>query len=256
MTVRLAFAVAAHLEPDILVVDEVLAVGDAEFQKKAIGKMQEISGGEGRTVLFVSHNMDSVRRLCKTGILIENGKIVLKGTSDQVVDEYLSRSIERSSVSLENRTDRTGSGAIIGTKIELINNESNSVVPEIVSGMSVSIRVHYKVNDLDLIGEEVNVGLTILNQNGVFITVLNNKMANYQLFIQKEIGYFDCVLEKVPFTLGEFSVDFNFQLMKTRFFLDRVESAYIFNVHDGDYYSSGTKNANGRQGIYIDQIWK
>ncbi len=256
MTVRLAFAVAAHLEPDILVIDEVLAVGDAEFQKKAIGKMQEISGGEGRTVLFVSHNMDSVRRLCKTGILIENGSIVLKGTSDEVVDEYLSRSSHRSTTSLEDREDRSGNGAIIGTKIELINNDSNTIVPEIVAGMNVSVRVHYKVKDLDLIGEEVNIGFTILNQNGVFITVLNNKMANYRLFVIDEVGYFDCVLEKVPFTLGEFSIDFNFQLMKTRFFLDRVESAFIFNVHDGDYYQSGTKNANGRQGIYIDQIWK
>src|SRR5690606_18640437 len=75
MTVRLGFAVAAHLEPEILVVDEVLAVGDAEFQKKAIGKMQDLSTGEGRTVLFVSHNMASVKSLCTRGILLENGKL-------------------------------------------------------------------------------------------------------------------------------------------------------------------------------------
>ena len=73
MTVRLGFAVAAHLEPEILVVDEVLAVGDAEFQKKAIGKMQDLSTGEGRTVLFVSHNMASVKTLCDRGIVLENG---------------------------------------------------------------------------------------------------------------------------------------------------------------------------------------
>ena len=78
MTVRLAFAVAAHLEPDILIIDEVLAVGDAEFQKKAIGKMQDISKGEGRTVLFVSHNMAAVKSLCSRGIVLENGKLVLK----------------------------------------------------------------------------------------------------------------------------------------------------------------------------------
>ena len=74
MTVRLGFAVAAHLEPEILVIDEVLAVGDAEFQKKAIGKMQEVSRGEGRTVLFVSHNMASVKNLCHTGVVLENGR--------------------------------------------------------------------------------------------------------------------------------------------------------------------------------------
>ncbi|SHJ00481.1 ABC transporter ATP-binding protein [Flavobacterium terrae] len=89
MTVRLAFAVAAFLEPEILVVDEVLAVGDAEFQKKAIGKMQDISKSEGRTVLFVSHNMAAVKSLCTKGVVLENGKVVFKGDSDESVDFYL-----------------------------------------------------------------------------------------------------------------------------------------------------------------------
>ena len=80
MTVRLGFAVAAFLEPEILVVDEVLAVGDAEFQKKAIGKMQDVSKGEGRTVLFVSHNMGSMQRLCSRGVLLENGKVKYMGS--------------------------------------------------------------------------------------------------------------------------------------------------------------------------------
>jgi lipopolysaccharide transport system ATP-binding protein len=89
MRVRLAFAVAAHLEPDILVVDEVLAVGDAEFQKKAIGKMKDISGNDGRTVLFVSHNMAAVKSLCTRGIVLENGKIAFEGGTDESVDYYL-----------------------------------------------------------------------------------------------------------------------------------------------------------------------
>ena len=89
MTVRLGFAVAAHLDPEILVVDEVLAVGDAEFQKKAIGKMQDVSRGEGRTVLFVSHNMTAVKSLCKTGIILQNGEIHSIGDADAIVTEYL-----------------------------------------------------------------------------------------------------------------------------------------------------------------------
>jgi lipopolysaccharide transport system ATP-binding protein len=88
MTVRLAFAVAAFLEPEILVIDEVLAVGDAEFQKKAIGKMQDISKGQGRTVLFVSHNMDAVRSLCTRGVLLENGMVKLIGSIEEVLEEY------------------------------------------------------------------------------------------------------------------------------------------------------------------------
>lgn len=89
MTVRLGFAVAAFLEPEILVVDEVLAVGDAEFQKKALGKMQDISRGEGRTVLFVSHNMASIKNLCKSGILLKNGMIDYVGTAEDCVDRYV-----------------------------------------------------------------------------------------------------------------------------------------------------------------------
>jgi lipopolysaccharide transport system ATP-binding protein len=89
MTVRLGFSIAAHLDPEILVVDEVLAVGDVEFQKKAIGKMQDVSRGEGRTVLFVSHNMAAVENLCKTGILMENGFIAYSGNTGDVISHYL-----------------------------------------------------------------------------------------------------------------------------------------------------------------------
>ena len=91
MTVRLGFAVAAHLDPEILVVDEVLAVGDAEFQKKAIGKMQDVSQGEGRTVLFVSHNMTSIRNLCRRGIVLENGSVCYDGDVNDAVDLYMSQ---------------------------------------------------------------------------------------------------------------------------------------------------------------------
>ena len=89
MMVRLGFAVAAHLDPEILVVDEVLAVGDAEFQRKAIGKMQDVSKGEGRTVLFVSHNMASVKSLCTKGILLKNGMVDYSGTVEDTINRYL-----------------------------------------------------------------------------------------------------------------------------------------------------------------------
>ena len=89
MMVRLGFAVAAHLDPEILVVDEVLAVGDAEFQKKAIGKMQDVAKGEGRTVLFVSHNMASVKQLCKSGVLLENGTLKFSGSIKDTIDLYI-----------------------------------------------------------------------------------------------------------------------------------------------------------------------
>ncbi|WP_244214358.1 ABC transporter ATP-binding protein [Pedobacter jejuensis] len=95
MYVRLAFAVAAHLESEILIVDEVLAVGDAEFQKKCLGKMSDVSKGEGRTVLFVSHNMDAILKLCGTGILLHNGNILSKGNIANVCDQYMTQGIAR-----------------------------------------------------------------------------------------------------------------------------------------------------------------
>jgi len=93
MYVRLGFAIAAHIDPEILVVDEVLAVGDASFQKKAIGKMQDVSKDEGRTVLFVSHNLESIKSLCTRSILLKNGKIIKRGTSEDVVNFYLENSV-------------------------------------------------------------------------------------------------------------------------------------------------------------------
>ena len=96
MTVRLGFAVAAFLEPEILVVDEVLAVGDAEFQKKAIGKMKDVSQGQGRTVLFVSHNMNSIKQLCRTGMVLKNGMLDFMDTANNAVDYYIGRYSENS----------------------------------------------------------------------------------------------------------------------------------------------------------------
>jgi lipopolysaccharide transport system ATP-binding protein len=91
MYVRLAFGVAAHLEPDIMIVDEVLAVGDVEFQKKALGKMKQVSEGQGRTILFVSHNMPAIKTLCKSGLLLDNGQVKFMGTADNTVNQYFKR---------------------------------------------------------------------------------------------------------------------------------------------------------------------
>jgi lipopolysaccharide transport system ATP-binding protein len=122
MTVRLGFAVAAHLEPEILVVDEVLAVGDAEFQKKAIGKMQDLSTGEGRTVLFVSHNMASVQNLCTRALLLENGCSILEGNTAKVVEQYISG----------NRTD-------LKQKVEITDGHRKFEVSDILQLEKVSI---------------------------------------------------------------------------------------------------------------------
>jgi len=127
MTVRLGFAVAAHLEPEILVVDEVLAVGDAEFQKKAVGKMQDVSAREGRTVLFVSHNMDAINDLCHKGILLENGRISIESDVKTVIRKYLSLNEILSSEMIWNEKRGPGNDLLKLRKIYFIDNDNNKI---------------------------------------------------------------------------------------------------------------------------------
>lgn len=155
MRVRLGFAVAAHLEPEILIVDEVLAVGDAEFQKKAIGKMQEVSHGGGRTVLFVSHNMAAVKSLCTSGILLLQGKVESSGNIDDIVDLYNKTDFEgvrRGSFSLGNKEnnfcfleiDCRGSDGVSKVDFNADENVEVSIVfynPEKVKGARIVLQV-------------------------------------------------------------------------------------------------------------------
>lgn len=148
MTVRLGFAVAAFLEPEILVVDEVLAVGDAEFQKKAIGKMKDISTGAGRTVLFVSHNMTSIRQLCHNGVLLENGMVSYIGPIEDTINHYLAINCGTIDFdeSISNRTDRIGTGKIHVENVVIRNKEHNEV-SEIFMGDKIEIELSYSVQE-------------------------------------------------------------------------------------------------------------
>ena len=136
MMVRLGFAVAAHLEPEILVVDEVLAVGDAEFQKKAIGKMQDVSRNEGRTVLFVSHNMAAVRNLCSCAVLLENGKIKQSGKTELIIESYISEKSGKENIYYPENNVVTSVQAIQkNDKIELnLNYKSKKLIKQPVFG--------------------------------------------------------------------------------------------------------------------------
>jgi lipopolysaccharide transport system ATP-binding protein len=134
MYVRLAFAVAAHLESEILIVDEVLAVGDAEFQKKCLGKMGDISKGEGRTVLFVSHNMAAVQTLCNKGILIENGTIMHQGNINDTISKYLQGNAF--SNELIHAKGRKGNGKVKFKSVKVYGEDENESV---VSGKALNI---------------------------------------------------------------------------------------------------------------------
>ena len=128
MTVRLAFAVAAHLEPEILIIDEVLAVGDAEFQRRCLGKMRDVAGS-GRTVLFVSHNLGAVQSLCSRAVLLQQGRLVADGDPESVIHQYLQAGAEQSSVPLNERTDRQGRGGARLTDCRVTASHADNAPP-------------------------------------------------------------------------------------------------------------------------------
>src|SRR6266404_3341225 len=145
MYMRLAFAVAAHLEPEILIVDEVLSVGDAAFQRKCMGKMSNVATEQGRTVLLVTHNMPAVLSFCSKALFLNAGRVCALGKASDSVRRYMKDVTEMSDISLELRRDRTGNGSVRFTGIYFVNN-SHSTVNEIRSGDDITIRIELQNN--------------------------------------------------------------------------------------------------------------
>ncbi|MEN8900503.1 MAG: ABC transporter ATP-binding protein, partial [Nonlabens sp.] len=236
MTVRLAFAVAAHLEPDILIVDEVLAVGDAEFQKKAIGKMQDISSEQGRTVLFVSHNLAAVQSLCSRGILLEDGKVVFEGDIDSIVKTYLSSGNNERHVKLSEVKDRIGNGALKFEHIELLDKEGNNI-SEILSGDFCRFRIYLKYFDqVDL--KDCCIGLVIYDDKDIKIAdFYSDEMG---VSFSQNYTSIDLKIESLMLRGGSYKVILVVQ-SKTVGMLryDRIENAIGFKVLTSDFYNSG-----------------
>jgi lipopolysaccharide transport system ATP-binding protein len=184
MHVRLGFAVAAHLEPEILVVDEVLAVGDAEFQKKCLGKMKTVSG-EGRTVLFVSHNMGAIQSLCTSGIVMKNGTLDFAGNINDCVSQYLkmnSNSIEEDILLTEKGQ---GSGEALIKEIKLLNRtETNSNAVFYQSKIALKLKIESQVSSIS-----INADVKICNKEGTVIFHALNLYYNQKLILEKGISY-------------------------------------------------------------------
>jgi lipopolysaccharide transport system ATP-binding protein len=203
MTVRLAFAVAAFLEPDILIIDEVLAVGDAEFQKKAIGKMQEISKGEGRTVLFVSHNMAAVKNLCTRVIVLENGGVVFEGETEKMIEKYLSFGVKNKFNFLDFK-NRKGRGNIRITNLKLKNSKQNEInLNELISGndyfFEITLQSQAKQNS------SVDVGMSIYSMNGQLLTATGSDFFLDELILKPEqSGKLKLRIPSFPLTHGRY----------------------------------------------------
>jgi lipopolysaccharide transport system ATP-binding protein len=253
MTVRLGFAVAAHLEPDILIVDEVLAVGDAEFQSKAIGKMQSVSQNGDRTVLFVSHNLGSVSSLCTRCLYVKNGEIAMSGETDQVIQKYLEDSAnENDSKNLLAATNRKGNGVGKVSYIALINPKTGKEVSGVIAGEPLEIHIGY-YSELKQI-EDLEVALIVTSQLGNFTTVFDNSMANFYFKNVAGKGKLICEIPKMALMFGKFYIKVNVAVNKI--LTDTLEDAISFTVNEGDYFKSGYPNARNMQGVYMDQSWK
>ncbi len=249
MYVRLAFAVAAHLEPEILIIDEVLTVGDTEFQKRCIGKMQDVAKS-GRTVIFVSHQLEAVSNLCNTCIMLENGSVVKQGETEQVISFYLSNK-KTFSTTLKERTDRKGNGRFkfVATWIEA---EDGNIIETIRSGDTIKIVMSYETdgaleNDLEIsvgINSVKNIAICDLSTTHVNVSFKKNKVP--------KTGILECIIPRIPLNSGNYSYTL---YSYSRFGVeDWIQDAGNFDVEKGDFFGTG-KIADSARLILIDHKW-
>jgi lipopolysaccharide transport system ATP-binding protein len=225
MTVRLAFAVAAHLEPEILLVDEVLAVGDVAFQRKCIGKMSEVAD-QGRTVLFVSHNMSIIQALCQRGILLDGGRLVSDSAIDEAIAAYL-RSVESvSTIDLEDRRDRRGWGYARLTRLETggINGE------HLASGRPAQFRFHVARSDEAETGS-LSCSFTLVNNLGHPIATLNSEQRSAGDRPGESKDTFVCEVDQLPLLPGRYRMDV--EIHGRLYLQDALEGAAFFDVEQG-----------------------
>jgi lipopolysaccharide transport system ATP-binding protein len=254
MTVRLAFAVAAFLEPEILVIDEVLAVGDAEFQKKAIGKMQDISRGQGRTVLFVSHNMAAVKNLCTRGIVLENGGIIYEGEAGDCIDYYLlNNKLHSSSIPLE-REDRIGNGKIKIKNVKFFN-KNNEEVLGVLSGEELNVDVEICKFDT-IIYDKLIVSIAFQDTNEDTILLFSS---DEMAFNFNELVHSNSFRLKIPL-MNLRGGDYSLRIViaeggtKKENFIDIMDHVASINILPNDIYKIGKINRSLNQAFLLGQF--
>src|SRR2546427_781737 len=234
MYLRLAFAVAAHLEPEIILVDEVLAVGDAAFQRKCLGKMGDITKA-GRTVLFVSHNMGAVASLCQTGLVLDAGRIQFVGPVTEAVELYLGQFSGTHELPLELRRDRTGTGEVrlIGFHLE---SETGERLEAIRNGHTVRLVFDYATSS-GRPARNVEFQIVVRTESGELLFQFGTRFTGEKLRDIPAQGRLVCELGRFPLVPGRYRLD-------TYLAADGMESGFVLwltpiTVVDGDYYGSG-----------------
>jgi len=248
MMVRLGFAVAAHLEPEILVVDEVLAVGDLEFQKKATGKIKDVNTQKGRTVLFVSHNMSSVQAICKRGLILQNGEIFKVGDVNDIINTYLaenSLSRKKHYKRLEISKEQI---AWIEEAYVSTNNKEASIL---LCGQDIEFIIKYRSNKTN---QKADIFMGIYDAYNEKLFHLGTKYSNIETFKTKEKGTIACKIPKTPLIRGNYSV--NIALIINGETHDHVQNAFTFKIENGDFYGNGKLPDLYGNKFLVEQFWR
>lgn len=247
MIVRLGFAIAAHLEPEILVVDEVLAVGDAEFQKKAIGKMQDVSQGEGRTVLFVSHNMGAVKNLCKRGVLLEQGKVKSTGEIEDVIQQYITI---YDYISRQKEWALNPEKEISFTKIQLlVNGKKNYQNIDVTDKLTVQI-TYYVKEDI----RNSNLSFTLFKEGFVLFYSWDIDYYNNNTKLRKK-GFHQTEFQIPQFlNVGNYDISIDAGSPKSAVY-DKHLNCLQFQIVNSSIEETHRSFTRGGQ-LKVDLIWK
>jgi lipopolysaccharide transport system ATP-binding protein len=251
MQVRLGFAVAAHLEPEILLVDEVLAVGDTAFQKKCLGKIGEITK-EGRTVLFVSHNMAAIQNLCQRCILLESGRTAAEGDTSKVIAEYLGGNGQGVVSDLKSRKDRRGNGLIRFESVSF-HRESGETACTFLSGEDLLIRLRYRMTQQLSSGTAILVGLGVDDMFADPLFQCTNELTGE---IQRDWppnGEVICRIPRMPLPRGSYTL--NLFLSVGGVIADWVTNAATFEVENADYYGTGRNPQPSHSRFLVPHSW-
>ncbi|CAI8372940.1 MAG: Teichoic acids export ATP-binding protein TagH [Owenweeksia sp. TMED14] len=244
MKVRLGFAVAAHLDADILIVDEVLAVGDLSFQEKCMRSMELQMHEQGRTVLFVSHNLYTLQKLCSKAILLDRSKLIQIGNSKDVCENYINKTLNRTdNVDLEKREDRNGSGKIRINKLEWS--------PQLLqTGKKAVLTIGYQAKE-EL--EDVNIKISINGSDGRFLTPLSMHSTNFRPKLIPENGQLTVNIENIPWMKGNYFIDI--RVIEKGIVCDDLRLASKFQVHGGNYVKDGDEFHSSKNGVFIPHVW-
>ncbi len=249
MYVRLAFAVAAHLEPEILIVDEVLAVGDQQFQSKCLGKMQSIARTSGRTVLFVSHNMPAVAALCPKALLLAGGRLVAYGPTAKVVASYLN-----AGSSNEGRRDLASTGANPGIRLRFVElrNPHGQATGTLENGTPLLVRLGYE--KLPRFDGAVTPSIAVTTSGGLPVFQHHSRLNKQAFRDLAESGVLEFHLPRLPLSAGDYYL--GAALVSGERIMDELGRALEFKVTDGPFYGTGESSPASHGLVLVDGEWQ